>query len=168
MFFDSWTSILRVIIVGSLAYTGLILILRISGKRTLSQMNIFDLVVTVALGSTLATVLLSKTVALVEGLTALALLVVLQYIVAYLSIRFPSFSRLIKAEPRLLFFRGEFLEESLKKERVKKEEILQALRNQGVTFPEKVEAVVLETNGSFSILQSSSEKGRSTLYNVKR
>jgi uncharacterized membrane protein YcaP (DUF421 family) len=79
MFFDSWMGLLRVVVVGTLAYVILVLLLRVTGKRTLSKMNAFDLVVTVALGSTLATVLLSKDVALAEGVVAFALLVLLQY-----------------------------------------------------------------------------------------
>ena len=75
MFFDNWSDLLRVVVVGTLAYASLVVLLRISGKRTLSKMNAFDLVVTVALGSTLATVLLTKDVALVEGMLAFALLV---------------------------------------------------------------------------------------------
>ena len=67
MFFDGWSGPLRVLAVGTCAYAALVLLLRCSGKRTLSKMNAFDLVVTVALGSTLATVLLSKGVALAEG-----------------------------------------------------------------------------------------------------
>jgi uncharacterized membrane protein YcaP (DUF421 family) len=70
MFFDSWTGMLRVVVVGTLAYAALVLLLRATGKRTLSKMNAFDLVVTVALGSTLATVLLSKDIALAEGVVA--------------------------------------------------------------------------------------------------
>ena len=62
-------------------------------------MNVFDLIVTAALGSTLATVLLSKYVALAEGILALALL----FVVAWSSVRFSEFSKLVKASPRLLF-----------------------------------------------------------------
>jgi uncharacterized membrane protein YcaP (DUF421 family) len=68
-------TLLRTAVVGSLAYVALVAMLRISGKRTLSQMNAFDFVVTVALGSTLATILLSQDVSLGEGLTVLALLI---------------------------------------------------------------------------------------------
>ena len=60
MLFDSWAGLGRVVLIGTLAYGALVLLLRISGKRTLSKLNAFDLVVTVALGSTLATVLLSN------------------------------------------------------------------------------------------------------------
>ncbi len=64
MFFDSWAALGRIVVVGVLAYIGLVFLLRVSGKRTLSKMNAFDLVITIALGSTFATVLLSKSVAL--------------------------------------------------------------------------------------------------------
>ena len=67
MFFDSWTGLGRVLVVGTLAYVALVAVLRISGKRTLTKLNAFDLVVTVALGSTLATILLSNSVALADG-----------------------------------------------------------------------------------------------------
>ena len=89
-FFSSWTSIARVLLVGVAAYAGLLLLLllRVSGKRTLTKMNAFDLVVTVALGSTLATVLLTKSVALADGLAAFALLILLQYGLTWLSVRF--------------------------------------------------------------------------------
>ena len=70
MIFDTWFGLLRVLVVGTAAYAALVLLLRASGKRTLAKLNAFDLVVTVALGSTLATVLLSKDVALAEGLLA--------------------------------------------------------------------------------------------------
>lgn len=67
---------------GVLAYVALVVLLRVSGKRTLSKMNAFDLVVTVALGSTLATVLMAKDVALAEGVFAFALLIGLQLFVS--------------------------------------------------------------------------------------
>ncbi len=75
IFFNGWAVLGRTLLIGVLAYLSLIIMLRVSGKRTLAKMNAFDLVVTVAIGSTLATIVLSKSVALAEGLLALALLV---------------------------------------------------------------------------------------------
>jgi uncharacterized membrane protein YcaP (DUF421 family) len=109
MFFNDWTGLLRVVIVGILAYLALVFLLRISGKRTLSKMNAFDLIVTVALGSTLATVLLSRNTALAEGIAAFALLIGLQYIITWLSVRSQRVAKLVKAEPSLLFSGGHFL-----------------------------------------------------------
>lgn len=152
MLFDSWSALGRVLVVGTLAYAALVLMLRISGKRTLTKLNAFDLVVTVALGSTLATVLLSKSVALAEGLLALALLIFLQYAVAWLSVRSPRFQGLMKAEPSLLLHRGCFLEGAMQAERITREEILAALRASGAAEPRDVAAVVLETDGTLSVI----------------
>lgn len=154
MFFESWFGLLRVLVVGTLAYCALVVLLRVSGKRTLAKLNAFDLIVTVALGSTLATVLLSKSVALIEGLAAFVLLAGLQYLVAWLSVRSPRFSDLVKSEPTLLLHRGCFLDRAMRLQRVTRAEILAALRSAGVAEPSQVAAVVLETDGSLSVIQN--------------
>lgn len=169
MIFDTWGGLGRVLIVGTLAYLALVAILRISGKRTLTKLNAFDLVITVALGSTLATVLLSKSVALAEGVLALGLLVLLQFAITWTSVRLPWFKRLIKSEPSLLLHRGEFLDGAMRAQRLTRDEVLAALRSQGVSDVAVVTAVVLETDGSLSIIQQGSKTtnaGPSTLTNV--
>ncbi len=167
MLFDSWSGIGRVLLVGVLAYVALVAILRISGKRTLTKLNAFDLVVTVALGSTLATVLLSKDVALVEGMMAMAVLVFLQFAITWLSVRFPSINGMIKSEPTLLVHHGAFLDGALRAQRVTREEVLSVLRGQGVARVEEAEAVVLETDGSLSIVTGrAGGSGSSTLADV--
>ncbi len=95
MIFDSWYGILRVLVVGPLAYVSLVLILRMLGKRTLAKLNAFDLVITIALGSTFATVLLSKSVPLAERVVSMLVLVALQYAVAWLSVRSSTVSDLM-------------------------------------------------------------------------
>lgn len=166
MLFDSWTSLLRVLVVGTLAYAALVFLLRVSGKRTLSKMNAFDLIVTVALGSTLATVLLSRDVALVEGVLAFALLIFLQLFITWLSVRSARFQGLLKAEPRLLLHRGRLLPSALRQERVTEEEVRAAVRSQGIASLEEVGAVVLETDGSFSVLREADDGRSSALANV--
>jgi uncharacterized membrane protein YcaP (DUF421 family) len=131
MFFNIWLGLLRVVMIGALAYVALVAILRLSGKRTLSKMNAFDLVVAVALGSTLATVLLSKDVALAEGAMAFALLAFLQFSVTWLSMRSRTISELVRSQPKLHFYRGRFLRDEMKAERVAEEAVRQAIRAQG-------------------------------------
>ena len=166
MFFDNWFGLLRVLVVGALAYLALIVLLRVSGKRTLSKMNAFDLVVTVALGSTLATILLSKDVALAEGVLALALLIAFQFLIAWLSVRSATARRLVKAEPSLLLHRGQFLKQAMKAERVTEAEVRAAVRAQGVATLEEVEAVVLETDGSFNVVSKQKQEEASALKDV--
>jgi len=153
MFFESWMGIVRVLVVGTCAYIALIILLRTAGKRTLSKMNAFDMVITVAFGSTLASVLLSKDVPLAEGVLGFALLVILQFIVTWSSVRSRAISRAVKSTPTLLVYVGEFQWQAMKAERVNQDELLAAIRSQGISRVEEVAAVVLETDGSFSVLQ---------------
>lgn len=165
MFFESWYALFRIVVVGVMAYAALVVLLRITGKRTLTKLNAFDLVVTVALGSTLATILLSKQVPLVDGVVALALLVVLQFAVTWMSVHNRTIRSLVRSEPRLLYHRGELLREAMRDERINEEEILQAMRSGGFADFEQAQAVVLETDGSMSVIPRG-EAGRGTLANV--
>ena len=152
IFFESWAGILRVLAIGTAAYMALIFMLRISGKRTLSKMNAFDLVVTVALGSTLATVLLSKQVPLLEGTTAFALLIALQFAITWASVCSDRVKHIVKSEPSLLLRDGTLLNEAVRRERVTAEEIDAAIRESGAADRNSVSCVVLETDGSLSVI----------------
>ncbi len=151
--FGSWSSILHTLVIGSLSYFGLIVWLRISGKRTLSKWNAFDFVVTIALGSVLASAMLNKSTPLSQAMVGFGLLVGYQFLLTWLSVRTPFIQRLIKAEPTLLTFKGRLLDSALKDTRVAKGEVLAAIRNQGHSSIEEVDAVVLETDGSFSVVK---------------
>lgn len=127
MWFDSWADLLRIVLVGTAAYAALVFVLRVSGKRTLGQLNAFDFVVTVSLGSTLATILLSTDVSFMEGLLALALLAGLQFLVASVAARWPRMRGALTAQP---------------------------VRQQGIGDLSFVKAVVLETNGRLSVIST--------------
>lgn len=152
MFFSGIDGIWRTLIVGICAYVLLVGVLRITGKRTLSKMNAFDLVVTVALGSTLATILLSKDVALAEGVTGFLLLAGAQYAVTWTSIRSPRFRRWIKAEPQALLRDGQMLAEPMRAARVTQDEVEAAIRTAGHIDPAQIALVMLETDGSMSVV----------------
>jgi uncharacterized membrane protein YcaP (DUF421 family) len=166
-FFDSWASVSRTLAIGVLAYVGLILMLRLSGKRTLAKMNSFDLVVTVALGSTLATVLLTKEVPLADGLLAFALLIVLQFSVTWLSVRSNVVRRIARGEPTLLVHRGTFLKNAMKDQRVTSSEVLQAIRSQGIADLADVEGVVIETDGTFSVIRWTASISHSSIAELR-
>src|SRR5690606_9720944 len=153
IFFDNWESIFRTLIISVLAYVALVFLLRISGKRTLSKMNAFDFIVTIALGSTLATVLLNKDVALADGVLAFAVLISLQYVITYLSARSRRVSNLVKSTPTLLVYKGEMLGRAMKKERIANDEIHAIVREKGFSSLEQIDAVVLETDGTLTLIK---------------
>lgn len=154
IFYDGWEGIVRAAIAALCAYAALILILRISGKRSLSKLNIFDFVVTVALGSTLASTILSKDVALAEGTMALAALVGLQFIVAQLSIMAEPWKKIIRSDPKIVVKDGEFVEDCMKQERVTRGSVESEIRKSGYGDVSKVAYVILESDGTFSVIGS--------------
>ncbi|CAN5381635.1 DUF421 domain-containing protein [soil metagenome] len=166
MFLNSWFNLLSVLIVGMLAYVALIILLRVFGKRTLSKWNAFDFVVTIALGSILASVTLSKNVPLIEGISAFLLLIALQFIITKLSVRFDFIKNIIKAKPTLLLDKGEYLTDALRRQRVDESEVRAAIRAAGFAAIEEIEAVVLETDGTFSVVKHLADGSRSALQDV--
>ena len=166
IFFDSWESIVRTFLIGIFSYGGLVLMLRVVGNRTLSQLNAFDFIVTVALGSTLATVILSKDVALADGILALALLIALQLLISRASVSSKAFRSIIKTRPFLLFFKGNFLQDALDRHRITEDEVLQIVRSMGIANLGDVDAIILETNGKFSVIKNIGGQKGSTIQNV--
>ena len=166
MFFSGWSTLVRTLVIGILAYINLIVLLRISGRRTLSKMNAFDLIVTVALGSTFATILLNRDVSLAEGTLALALLIGLQYLVTWSSVRVGWVRKLVTGEPALLLYQGQMLSSAMRVARVTEDELRSAIRSSGSSSIDDVEAVVLETDGSFSVISQGSGNQRSSLSGV--
>jgi uncharacterized membrane protein YcaP (DUF421 family) len=168
MWFDSWSDIARVLAVGTAAYVTVVVVLRVTGKRTLSKLNAFDLVVSVALGSTLATILLSSDVSWAEGATALALLAGLQFVVAWTTTHLPGGRSVVTARPTLLLHDGRLLPEGLREQRVTEDEVRQAVRATGSGDLADIVAVVLESDGSLSVVPASKAGNRSALQGVRR
>lgn len=158
---------LSTIVLGTIAYIAIIAMLQISGKRTLSKWNSFDFVITIAFGSILASILVSTNNTFGVGLLAFGLLVIFQYFLTWLSVRSDWVQKLIKAEPALLLYQGQMQKDVLKRERVAEGEVLAALRSSGIGAIEDADAVVLETDGSFSVIENLSDSTASALRDVK-
>jgi len=154
LFFDDVSGLLRVLVVGPLAYVWLIAMLRMSGKRTLAQLNAFDFNLTVALGSTLATVALSNSVAWSEGALALGLLVGLQFVVAWSSVHVPWVRSAVTSAPTVLLRDGQPDLAALARQRITEESLGAAVRSAGIGGLELVSAVVLECNGTISVIST--------------
>ena len=151
-FFDSWDGVLRVSVTTVSAYILLILMLRISGNRTLAKMNAFDFIVTIALGSILGAVILNKSIPLAEGMVAVALLIGLQYGFTYLSVRNNKFKDIISNDPVLLYYRGHFYQKIMQRERVTRDHLNKSVRENGFADYKKIEAIVLEPTGDITVI----------------
>ncbi len=151
-FYDGWPGIVRVAVAALIAYPTLILFLRLSGKRTLSKMNAFDFVITVATGSTMAAVILNDSVSLLEGTAAFVMLVGLQYSVAFIAARSRRFAEIIKGKPSLLLWDGRLDEAMCRRERITPPEVDASLRSAGLARRGQAQAVILETTGDLFVI----------------
>ena len=166
IFCDGRESLFRTFVITVLAYIALIVLLRSSGKRALSKMNAFDFIVTIALGSTLASAMLNKTVPLADAVLAFFLLIFLQYGITYFAVRSKVVNRLIKSSPTLIFYKGEMVKKVMQAERITQDEVLAILRKKGFSTTKNIDAVVLETDGSLTVIESVKDFSGGTLESV--
>ncbi|MFP8782346.1 DUF421 domain-containing protein [Planococcus plakortidis] len=165
--FDGWESVLRIAIMSLLAYPFLIVLLRNFGKRSLTNINIFDFIITVTYGATLGSVITSDKVSFADGAMVLFMLSLMQYIVSKLSVNSKNFAQLIKAHPCFIYRNGEFIEENMQKYRIRKNDVRGKVRQQGLSSFEQVEAIVLEGDGSVSIIRKEEGLSQDALENVR-
>ncbi|MGZ8491257.1 MAG: DUF421 domain-containing protein [Gemmatirosa sp.] len=127
--------------------------------------------VTLALGSTLATVLVSEQISLARGIAAFVVLLSLQYAISWLSVRSRRVQELVRGEAALLFHGGEFLDGALRRERVTPDEVRSAARDAGLdaglSTLADVEAAVLETDGSIAVVRRAPRAPPSSMAGVR-
>ena len=152
MFYQDWAGLLRTVLVGSFGYAFMVFALRISGNRTLSKLNAFDLAVSVAFGSVFASMLLSEGVALLEGIVAISLLCFWQYVLAYFSVRSKWFAKLVRSEPVLLVRDGEILPQAIRQARLTRRELEAVARSHGHRNIGDIDLIILESDGGFSVI----------------
>jgi uncharacterized membrane protein YcaP (DUF421 family) len=167
IYFDSFESLISRLVITIQAYLAMVVLLRVTGKRTLSKMNAFDFIITVALGSALANVALNKDVPLIDGVVVFFLLIFLQLIITWVSARYRPFKKLITSQPSLLLYKGQPDEKVLKEQRITKEELYLVARSKGIFELSDVDAIILETTGKITIIENLPPHSAETLSNVQ-
>ena len=167
IFFKDWHAVKDIALCSLFAFLTVFILVRLSGKRTLAKLNAFDFIVTVTLGSTLSSMILFK-VTIAEGTVALIIIVLMQYLMAWLSKSSKVLEKIINCNPSLLYYNGMFIEDAMKKEGITKEEIYAEIRLYRLERLDEVMAVVLELNGEISVIKKSSVKtGQSSLDDIE-
>lgn len=166
-FWGGLEPLLRIIIVGPLAYICLVFIIRITGKRSLAKMNSFDFIITVAVGATFGRILTARSGTVSEAIVAFAVLAVLQVVFSHFEVTSKSFKKIVSPPPSMLYYKDSFIERNLRKERVVKEDLLGSLRKQGYGSLDEVEAIILEPDGTVSIIKKTGPKSFSTFEEIR-
>ncbi|MBW2960979.1 DUF421 domain-containing protein [Mesonia aestuariivivens] len=149
-------SLINIVLCAIGIYLAVILCTRIAGKRSFSKMSSFDFAITVAIGSMVASTILSSSVSLVDGAVGLIAVYVLQMGAASLR-GFQLFQKTIDNTPLLLMDGQEILEENLKKAKVTKADLHSKLREANVIKFSQIKAVVFEATGDISVLHTTDE-----------
>lgn len=152
----STTSLIAIVLTAIGIYFATIIFTRLAGKRSFSKMSSFDFAMTVAIGSIIATTVLSKSVSLLQGLVGMAAVYVLQILMAIIR-RLEIVQKLIDNKPLLLMDGEEILQENLKKARVTESDIRSKLREANVLELSQVRAVIFEATGDIAVLHSKDE-----------
>lgn len=134
-------------------YFFLFLFTRVLGKRELSEMSAFELIVLVTIGDLVQQGVTQEDFSLTGAILAVSTFGLLSLLWAYVSFRLPRTRPLLEGQPVVVFHRGRWLDESLHVERLSREEVLEAARNQGIGDLAGVRLGVLEPDGRFSFVK---------------
>jgi len=145
----------------ALIYLAVFLGLRLMGKRELGQMTAFDLVVILLIANAVQNAMVGTDSSVPGGLLAAAVLLVANRGVALVRLRGGAVGRFVEGTPTVLIQEGHFLEQSLHKEGVDRQELEMVVREHGIESAADVKLAVLETDGSISIVPMSSQMMRS-------
>lgn len=150
--YQGWPPLLRTALGTTITYLALVVLLRIAGPRTLAKWYAFDLIVTVALGSTFANSVLSGNISVAQSLVGFVILIGLQFIIAYAVAHWSPLRVVVNPQPTLLLHQGKFVHDAMRRQRVAEADVRAAVRRQGIDRIEDVGAVVLEADGTFSVI----------------
>ena len=153
----SWESIVTISVNAIGIYLAIIIFTRLIGKRSFSKMSSFDFAMTVAIGSMIASTVLSESVGLATGIIGLAFIYGLQIVVATLR-KYKKVSMVVDNSPLMLMDGKNILKENLIKAKVTEGDLRSKLREANVLNLSQVKAVVFEATGDISVLHSSKEQ----------
>jgi len=142
----------RIIVSTVSVYLFLIIAIRLFGKKELAQLSVFDLVFILLISNVVQNAMTGPDTSLSGGLAGAAALFIVNYLLKFLEFRFPIFSKAIQGEAVMLIFKGKVNRDNLDKAKITMEELLEAIREHGVTTIEEVDLAVFEVDGNISVL----------------
>ncbi|MTI94906.1 MAG: DUF421 domain-containing protein [Firmicutes bacterium] len=145
--------IFDVLIRSVLAFYLLVLMTRLLGKKVISQLNFFDFIVGITIGSIAAAASTDPDLPLVYPLTAIGVWTAVAILNSWLALKIMYFRKWTEGEATLVVYKGKLLERNMARIRYNSDDLMAQLRNKGVFSLDQVEYALLETDGHLSVLQ---------------
>ncbi len=137
----------------SIIYILVLVVMRIMGKREISQMQPFELVIAIMIAD-LASVPMSDTgIPIFNGIIPILALLLFQLIISIINLKNIRLRQIICGKPQILIYRGKIDEKALKKEKITINELQERLRQNNIFTLGDVEYAILETSGEISVIQ---------------
>jgi len=147
------------IIFSSIAvYFFIILAIRLFGKKELAQLSVYDLVFILLISNAVQNAMVGPDSTLTGGLVAAGSLFVVNFILKKLQFNFPKFGKAIQGEAVMLVFQGKILSSHLKNYGITEDELMEVIREHGVSSVSDVDLAVLEVDGNISVLSTDIRK----------
>jgi uncharacterized membrane protein YcaP (DUF421 family) len=147
------TFLLEVFIRALITYTLLLLIVRWLGKRMTGELTLMEMAVMVTLGAIVSTPMQAPDRGILQGLILLLCAVGFQRGISYLGYRSHKFENLTQGEPSLMVKDGMFQLNEMQDDRISRDQLIAALRQQKILNLGSVERIYLEPSGTFTIYQ---------------
>ncbi|HRZ96111.1 MAG TPA: DUF421 domain-containing protein [Paludibacter sp.] len=139
-------------------YLFIVIAIRLFGKKELAQLSVVDMVFILLISNAVQNAMVGPDATLSGGIVAASTLFVVNYIFKYLQYRFPKFNKVVEGEAIMLIYNGKVLDSHLKKAKLTVDELLEAVREHGVTSIEEVNLAILEVDGNISVLSDEFKK----------
>lgn len=134
-------------------YAFLLIVLRISGKRTLANMTPFDFVLVLILSETVQEALIDGDSSMTNAALLVTTLIGIDVLLSWLKERYPSVSRIMDSTPVIIMQDGELKHDRMAAERVGEDDILSAARKQeGKSRLDEIDYAIVEQNGDITII----------------
>jgi uncharacterized membrane protein YcaP (DUF421 family) len=129
------------------------LLTRVIGRRELSSLEPFDIILLVILGDTVQQGLTQDDYSITGAVIAVSVIASLQIVLSYVNFRFPRLRPVINGEPIIIVQDGELIESNAKSERLTLDDVMEAARGQQIESLDKIQWAVLETSGNISFIE---------------
>ncbi|GAB3181729.1 hypothetical protein GCM10027060_13230 [Nesterenkonia halophila] len=151
-FWNGWDPAVHTVVMVLVGYFALTVMIRISGPRTMAQMTPLDFVIAVTIGSTFGGSVISANVPVVQAVLALAMLILIQWLLAWVRRRSPRLRRIVDAPPVLVYYQGEFQPRAMRRHQLVEDDIHTAARKAGGGSLAGVSAVILQQDGALGVI----------------
>jgi uncharacterized membrane protein YcaP (DUF421 family) len=145
-----------IVLRGIVVFFALYVLMRMIGRRELSKLEPFDLILLIILGDAVQQGLTQDDYSLTGAMLAIGTIAVLQVAVSYLNFQFPRLRPLLNGEPIIIVQDGKPIERNLKRERLTLDDVAESARLQGIGSLDEVAWGVLETSGTISFIKKNS------------